>query len=192
MYANWTSLGLLLDVHLLNFTATPVNGGKEIQLNWQTASENNSNYYEVQRSKDCSTGWETISHVAAAGNSSVNSYYAYVDKQPYSGTFCYRLKEVDKDDQVSFLPVVSVRLNNNLSGAINIFPNPSKNIVYITGDNINGAAHISLFNHLGQNMTPMCKIIQQSDRKYSIDISTLPAGVYLIKTSAGTNKISVL
>lgn len=191
LYAKWTSLGFLLDVHLVNFLATPSNGGKEVQLTWQTSAENNSSYFELQRSKDCNTDWEYITQVTAAGFSSITSYYSYTDKQPFSGSFCYRLKEVDRDGKFVYLPVISVRLNNNLSGAINIFPNPSKNIVYIMGDNINGAAHISLFNHLGQNINRMCKISQQTDRKYSIDISRLPAGIYLIKTNTGTNRFTV-
>lgn len=62
----YSSISLL--VELLSFTAT-LQEKKEILLEWKTISEINSDYFNVERSKD-SINFEWIGKVTAAGNSS--------------------------------------------------------------------------------------------------------------------------
>ncbi len=59
------SFPTIFPIHLLNFSATPLN--KTVNLQWQTATEINSNYFLIERSTD-GTNFTTIGKQPAAGN----------------------------------------------------------------------------------------------------------------------------
>lgn len=82
-----------------------------IDLEWVTASEINSDYFEVLR-----TGkqmiFETIGSVAAAGQSSSFEDYYFTDYEPYSGVNYYKLIEYDIDgtkQESKIIEVVSLK-----------------------------------------------------------------------------------
>ncbi len=134
-----------LPVELVNFSGVPQNS--YIELQWQTASEMNSSYFEVERSEDSKT-FTGIGSVPAAGNSSAIRYYYYKDaitfpaKQVY-----YRLKEIDKDNSFTYSPIIVVELqNNNLS----IYPNPTNGNVTINSPE---AGQLTVYNTLGEAVT---------------------------------------
>jgi hypothetical protein len=67
------------------------------QLNWTTATEQNTSYFEVQYSAN-GTEFATIGNVRAAGNSTTPMYYDFTNKissmsSPFGGQrgFYYRL-----------------------------------------------------------------------------------------------------
>jgi len=93
-------------VHLSAFKNNDV-----IDLEWVTASEINSDYFEVLR-----TGkqmiFETIGSVAAAGQSSSFEDYYFTDYEPYSGVNYYKLIEYDIDgtkQESKIIEVVSLK-----------------------------------------------------------------------------------
>lgn len=63
------------------------------ELVWQTASETNNDYFQVQRSKN-GVEYETIAEVSGAGNSSEVLTYSY---EVENGKYYYRLIQVDYD-----------------------------------------------------------------------------------------------
>ncbi|MFT3936096.1 MAG: InlB B-repeat-containing protein [Chitinophagaceae bacterium] len=191
MYAKWTSLGITLDVRLNSFSATPANNGKEVLLKWQTGTETNSDYFEIQRAENCGDNWQPVGKVGAAGNSSVAVNYAYTDKDVTAGNYCYRLKQVDKDGNFKYLTVVSVHLNGSGNTAVNVYPNPAQNTLFVTGESIRTISNIHVFNQAGQEVTQMCSVQQQSNSKFSIQVSKLATGMYYIKTAEQIQKVSV-
>lgn len=190
LYAKWVSTGAALPVKLNSFTAAATNGGKDVLLRWETASENNNNHFEIQRSKDCSSSWESLGSITGTGNSSAAVSYSFVDKQPYQGSACYRIKQVDNDGKFEYSAVAKITGGNNSSRQISLYPNPASGTIYLTGE-VSDARDISLFNQMGQNITPLCSIKKQGATNYSINIAALPAGYYLIKTSIATSRFTV-
>ncbi|MEP7231311.1 MAG: hypothetical protein ABI691_13715 [Ginsengibacter sp.] len=79
----------------------------EIALFWKTSSELNSNYYEIQRSKD-GQNFSKIGNIYAAGTSSVENMYTFKDITPLKGINYYRLSMVDLDGKMSYSKTVSV------------------------------------------------------------------------------------
>ena len=70
---------ITLPVSLIAFEAKKE--GKVVHINWQTAEEENSERFEIERSQD-GKQWDLIRSIAAAGQSkSLRSYHA-VDEQP--------------------------------------------------------------------------------------------------------------
>lgn len=110
-----------LPIELLEFKGN-WNAKQQAELYWQTASEQNSNYFDLQRSAD---GWsfESLAQVKASGHSALKQEYRHTDQQPLPGTSYYRLKQVDMNGSHKFSHVVSLSLETE--AAILIYPNPS-------------------------------------------------------------------
>lgn len=97
--------GAALPVRLLDFTGQLRNNS--VVLSWQTASEQNSKTFEIERSCDGIT-FTRIGVVPAAGISFLSRYYHFTDHGIMPGNNYYRLKQVDLDDQYVYSNVIVV------------------------------------------------------------------------------------
>lgn len=157
----------LLPVELVSFTAEP--RADVIDLSWATLNEQNSEYFQVQRSAD-GNRFTTIGQLAAAGNSSTLRDYAFTDASPLEGTAYYRLRQTDIDGQVHFSNTVEVSLRG---GRIDIFPNPATDGFWVSlPEDIVGSLFITTA------MGRLVKSVRLEGGKQYIDVSNLPSGVY--------------
>jgi hypothetical protein len=109
-----------LPVELLSFDAKP--DGNVVDVTWKTASEFNSAYFVVQRSKD-GTVFNDVAQEQGVGNSSTVKKYSAVDHEPYNDVSYYRLKQVDNDGKFTYSGLVAVKFHNE--NVILVYPNPS-------------------------------------------------------------------
>jgi hypothetical protein len=112
-----------LPVELVAFKATKQ--GPDGLLSWQTASERNSAYFEVQASTDGRT-WKALAPLEAAGTSTSPRVYSYLDRtlaRHGSPLVYYRLRQVDRDATVQYSPVVSL-ISDALPWSLTAYPNP--------------------------------------------------------------------
>ena len=115
-----------LPVELVAFTAQVVRA-TDAQLSWNTASERNSAYFEVQRSADGLT-FANLARVNGQGNSTAATAYGYTDAgigTTASGLLYYRLRQVDRDETASYSLVRAVRFGSAVASGIVLFPNPT-------------------------------------------------------------------
>ncbi len=183
---NASTLCVVLPIEL-NYFEAMVENNRTIQLNWQTESEINNDYFTVERSQH-GEDWEPVSKIEGAGNSSSSIDYSDEDKSPYTGVSYYRLKQTDFDGQVSYSDVKSVNLTSDDSTELLVYPNPTKNHVVLTSTK-DDLKEISIINASGQNVVDQTFITKNSDTEYVIDLSLLSSGIYLIKTTQ--NAVSV-
>lgn len=94
-----------LPVNFTSFTAT--RSGDQALLQWQTAQEQHSQDFSVERSTDGIT-YTSIGDVPAAGNSSKPTNYSFIDAAPKTGLNYYRLKESDIDGSAMYSVVRTV------------------------------------------------------------------------------------
>ena len=95
---------LPLPVTLTSLSAARQASGAVVR--WQTASEQHSLRFEVERSANA-VDYQKIGSVAAAGNSSSALSYAYTDATAGLGAYYYRLRQVDTDGTAAYsAPVV--------------------------------------------------------------------------------------
>ncbi len=85
-----------LPVELASFVSA-ING-RNVELNWATASETNNSGFDIERSNvrvQTSNEWTKIGNVE--GNGTINSQmnYSFADKNLASGSYSYRLKQID-------------------------------------------------------------------------------------------------
>jgi len=120
---------LPLPVQLTSFTAK-VNRENQVNLNWITATEENNDYFTVEKSKD-GVNFEFVAAVAGAGNSSAANFYEFVDDNPYNGTSYYRLMQTDYNGETSFSELNAVNIKGTYEDVL-VYPNPVAGIGYIS------------------------------------------------------------
>ncbi len=112
----------VLPVELLTFSGEAEADGNHLQ--WATASEENSDHFEIERSID-GAKFYPIGFVNAAGQSFVRKDYSFLDESPMPGKNYYRLKAIDKNGSYGYSNVIDIDtrigLNLLLTG---FYPNP--------------------------------------------------------------------
>jgi hypothetical protein len=114
-----------LPVKLTSFAATAA-PNRSVQLAWNTASEINNDYFEVQHSIDGNT-FTALGQVAGHHTTMQASAYSFVDATPSAAaTHYYRLRQVDLDGTSTFSAVQTVALAPGSSAAqLVVAPNPT-------------------------------------------------------------------
>ncbi len=166
-----------LPVELLEFDA--VKSGKNVRVHWSTASEINSDYFVVQKTKDLQE-WADVLEVAAQGNSNTTTYYEEFDLEPYQGVSYYRLKQVDYNGEYTYSNIAAVSFEGNEANEIAIYPNPSDgvvNILYNTKSAEN--AQVSITNSIGQVVEDYT-VVSSADGNIKLELTSLSRGVYYI------------
>jgi photosystem II stability/assembly factor-like uncharacterized protein len=160
--------GIALPITLLNLNATVV--GTSALLTWQTASEQNSLQFVVQRSPDA-IQWDSIGSVAAAGQSDITRNYNFTDAHPQNGYDYYRLTLVDIDGSRQFSPVKSVWIGQG--AAFRIYPNPAGSRVTLQLPE--SAAGTAVLYDASGNLVAQQEF---SGNTVNFSLQGLPAGVY--------------
>jgi len=188
------SQNVALPVSLLSFEARP--NGKNILLNWSTATETNNKGFVVERSAN-GTQFESIGWVDGAINSSRETAYSYADNfvQP-NQLYYYRLRQTDIDARESLSEIKSAKIKGSADVHITLSPNPAKGQlkIFSTGQlkifSTGGKAlsDIHLYDTKGQ-LVQTWRNINCSTEAFLLDISNVAAaGVYMIQVVNGKAK----
>ena len=110
-------------VELLFFQAK--NSDKNIYLSWATATEENFDYFALERSSDGEHFIE-ITQIQGMGDSFSRVDYSYQDEFPLIGRSYYRLRSVDFDGYTEIFDYVMVVVEGAASDFM-VFPNPISN-----------------------------------------------------------------
>jgi len=124
--------------------------------------------------------WEAIGQVKGSGNSSEIQSYSFIDRQPISGLSYYRLDQYDFNGDKNSSGIRSV-LNENIGSAVSVYPNPAKNVIYVSVQK--NTAELSIVDPMGKTVLSTGSGYATS-QKLEIDVSSLSAGVYYVKSGA--------
>ena len=199
-----------LPVKLISFDAKLLNN-KEVLLSWQTASETNNDFFEVERRGNTALpgtpedNWDKAGTVKGAGNSNAIRNYQFIDAySPFlishfsspishfsSPTLYYRLKQVDYDGTFSYSKIVAVKLDQTLQDEPIIFPNPGNgNFIISTDHFIN---EIELIDPNGKSLLKMFEVSGTQQIHLGNDVKD---GIYFLRIVTGygivVKKIEVL
>jgi hypothetical protein len=89
-----------------------------IDLSWQTVSEENNDYYTLERSSN-GINFQELTTVNGAGNSIEVMDYSYQDNNPFQGVSYYRLRQTDYDGTSEIFQVIAAEYYGN-SAAIKV------------------------------------------------------------------------
>ena len=170
--------GALL-VNIISFTASIEN--KQVVVKWKTASESNNKGFDVQRSQD-GVNWTSIGFVNGSINSVVEKAYRFNDVAPLQKRSFYRLRQVDMDGKFFYSRVAVV--NFRQSGFYTISNNPGPGVYRLHIDAGTLPVHYSVTDAGGRRILSKRN---SSPGDQAIDISSSPAGIYLLSIQRGSS-----
>lgn len=146
---------------------------KDVRLSWTTESENNNDYFAVQRSSD-GLVWETISIVDGIGTSSTSHSYTSTDSKPKNGMNYYRLMQVDNNGAFTYTSTIAI--NTIDIQRLTIYPNPAKNEVFV-GDGQSDFETIFVTDVVGKSIPLTFTATQKG---VNADCSEIENGMYTL------------
>lgn len=180
------NLNTTLPVSITSFSAKA--NGSQINLNWTTASEQHSAYFNVMRSTD-GQNFNKIGEVKAVGNSNVERNYYFTDFNPAPGTNYYKLNQYDLNgilnaqEQVATAKVavssITLSIYGNVPNAIlvNIYaPKAITGYLMATGAN-------------GQKINSLPIVLAEGNNKIELPVGTFK-GLIIVTLSAAEVKLS--
>lgn len=173
-----------LPVELLAFDAAKA--GTKVELSWATASERNSDFFEIERSSD-GENFQTLKSVNANNNSNSRIDYSAFDDRPLKGLNYYRLKQFDLDGSFQYSEIRSVLFREH---RIEIAPTliTSNQVVKIYTDNSIDDLSLTVLSMNGQEL----KNLHFNNVEEELEISTndLPRGLYVLRMTFGQSVLS--
>jgi GEVED domain/Secretion system C-terminal sorting domain/Fibronectin type III domain/Pregnancy-associated plasma protein-A len=168
-----------LPVELISFSGKKV--GEEIGLYWTTASEENNDYFVVERSAN-GRDFEFLAREKGQGTYSSMVNYELMDRQPLPGTNYYRLIQFDVDG-TEHVQNQMVVVDFGESQKMAIFPNPTNSEVvqlYYTSSR-QDEVQVEIFDLNGRILHKQQYPAERGDNQFTIAIPDYPVGVYVLK-----------
>jgi hypothetical protein len=178
-----------LPVELTNFAAN-CNEKSQVDLKWSTASEQNSENFIIERSRDL-TQWEFVSTINAAGNSNYNINYSTLDTDPFGGISYYRLVQVDNNGAEKIYGPISVSCSDTENSII-VFPNPTQGnfTVEISSTEIFTNAQLQITDLTGKVINQRSTNILEGKNQFTFEGLDLQLGTYIINLNSVNGKIN--
>ncbi len=161
-------------------------------LNWSTATEQNNNGFEIERSADgirfSKIGF--VKSLATEGNSVNSISYSFIDNRPLKSTAFYRLKQIDKDGKINFSKIASVK--GDQSFGIAIYPNPVRETLNVAiTSNRSEKTMIVITDLSGKIVMQINSFLVIGDNNLSVNVSTLITGSYYIRVVNSSSEFKV-
>ena len=164
------------------------------ELYWETSSEPNNKYFNVERSAD-GFSFIKIGTINGNGNSTVSRAYSFTDRNPLAKRNYYRLKQVDYNGKFSYTKIISINKNSSLDNAVfTVYPNPSSDFISVQiNDMVKDDYDVTLYDMAGRLINKT--IMYKGSTIVFFDTKTLYSGEYVIrisdKRSAFSKKVTI-
>jgi len=186
-----TTVNLSFDAGLVNFITLPIRGlqlnaalqNSTVTLIWNTLSELNTAYFEIERSTNNGVFSKVGSSVSAAGNSDVLRTYSSIDDVSAlmsNGQVFYRIKLYDIDGRVQYSNVAVVILKTK---GIKVWPNPFVGTLQVSFTATSmGNIQMRLIDESGKTVVFKKQTVAQGSNQLNIDgLNKLSHGNYVLE-----------
>lgn len=175
-----TNLGSPFPVRWGNVRGELTDKGKAV-IWWQTYSEINNDYFEVQRSMD-GKEYETVGVVQGTGNSQEMRQYEYLDETVGEGLkYMYRIKQTDFDGQFDYSHIIEIK-TENLNDKLAISPNPVEDKLRLQFKNP-GTENLEFYIYSVSGKKVKTMYCSSEQNYVESDVSDLPSGAYFISSN---------
>ncbi len=173
-----------LPIELLSVDVKSI-GKNNAEIAWATATEQNNDYFTIERSPDA-LNFSALKNIPGAGNSDHTINYKTNDPDALNGISYYRLKQTDYNGNYSYSGIVS--LNNIVpENKFVAYPNPSNGEVTFetTIGEPGSTVEYIVYNTMGQ------KVTSGSSTQSELKTIDLPPGIYSVVIADLNGKPSV-
>jgi len=164
---------------IIHFNASYINTDG-VKLDWQTASDISSGYFEVQRSADAIC-FEKARVVKGSGNSQQSVSYSVFDEHPLPGFSYYRLKQVNRDGRYFYSQITGVNYSGQEGIGATAFNKGTIFVQVLVPENT--AVEIQLLNIAGGMLKHFKHMLECGSNEVKIKADDVPPGIYFIKVS---------
>ena len=180
----------VLPIELISISARAINN-EFIQVSWSTATERNTNKFEILRSTDA-IQFTKVGEVAAAGNSNNIRQYKYDDFDVAPGiVYYYRIKEIDNDNRHQLTNIVHAKINGASFEVVSIHPNPFVDNTTITlYTEEEREVNLKVFNDLGELLKHEQKQLTIGLNEWNIATEEWAKGVYYFIINNGEKPLT--
>lgn len=164
-----------------------------IEVDWEIADELNINRYEIERADEGNV-FSNIGILKSNGNNPGTVDYRWVDVNPASGNYSYRIKSISNNGIVAYSKPVNIKVYNRTK-AIAVINNPvnTNTIKLQLNDSKKGRYNIRLLNNDGQTITTSTIRYQGGSATVSVESSQdLISGSYQLQLISPENKSTSL
>lgn len=180
-------------VELTSFIASTKDN--DVELKWQTATEINNRIFEIERTNTSAleqnggTFWIKAGSIEGKGNSTSISNYTFIDKNIASGSYSYRIKQIDFDGSFRYHYLPN-EVNVGVPGSFEVYQNypnpfnPETRIKFALP--AAGNVSVKIYNELGQQISEIINADMSAGiHEMNFNASGLASGVYIYKVSSG-------
>lgn len=170
---------ITLPVEFLSFTGEQIEQGVN-RLEWETATETNNDYFEIQRKTE-NDDFVVIGKQNGAGNSNEVVHYSYTDNEASEQISYYRLKQVDFNGKETYSSIIAVgKIDENVEFT-SVFPNPATDELSVRFLSDGTQFRLVLIAAGGQEFVLDEEISYFGLSTNTYNIGSVPPGVYLLK-----------
>ncbi|GAA4447824.1 hypothetical protein GCM10023091_43370 [Ravibacter arvi] len=155
-----------------------------VEVEWQTTSEENSSYFEVERSANGQNFRKVSEAISEPFRTAGNGLktYRFTDVHAPAGLSYYRLRQVDLDGTKNYSKILSVSMSEGGKGKlVKISPNPVQDRVKIEILSApKGDFSVEVIDMAGRSLRSVNGVNRANGFQYEFDTHALPTGLYLL------------
>jgi hypothetical protein len=164
--------------------------GRNVKLNWTTASEINNKGFEVER-KPLTGSWSKVGFINGKGTVNTSSNYSFEDRFLTTGKYSYRLKQIDFNGNFEY---------HNMNGVVEIgvptkydlsqnYPNPFNPVTKINFElPYDAKVSLIIYDMTGREIKTLVNEVKTAGYYTQIfDASGISSGTYFYRIIANAN-----
>ena len=171
---------VLLPVELIEFSGEKVD--RVNKLYWATASENNNDYFTIEKSSD-GLNWQEMATVDGAGNATYVNNYSIIDENPTPGMNYYRLSQTDYDGTRRSYKIVAINTEIEIIDQFShLYPNPTSTYFHFNygGKDFSNPIQLEMYDATGK----LVKFIEfdsfNNSQNLEVETTEIEAGMYQV------------
>ena len=174
----------IVPVELTSFTVDVVD--QNVVLKWTTATEINNQGFEIERSEN-NFDFNELGFVPGYGTTTEPKSYSYTDQNVNSGTYYYRLKQIDYDGSFTYSGVVEIEVTMPAKFSLEQnYPNPFNPSTTIQFSlPAESQVKIDVYNLVGEKVAEVVnKEFSAGVQKINFEAASLTSGIYFYQINA--------
>ena len=169
-----------LPLTFLDFSGTLKN--KNVDLEWKTTNETNTDYFEIQRASD-NFNYSPIGKVKATNIPGILTYN-FSDYDPEGTVNYYRLKQYDIDGKFTYSKVIHFQAF--VKPGLSVSPNPAQTRINLQVSGVESDKKISYYIFSSGGSLVKTGNEDQSSGQISVDVTNLESGIYVLRAITET------
>ncbi len=167
-----------LPIELVSFRSNMQ--GRRVQLDWETATEENNAFFEVQHATDANADFTVVEKVVGQGTINTPTSYETYHNNPVEGNNYYRLRQVDFDGTEWFSDIITEEYGGADGSIIEVYPNPNKGEFTVGLPTVkrDTEAALRIIDIRGRTISEEIITLSEGLTSYPVNIKGLNEGVY--------------